>query len=237
MKCVVSIDLGTQGVRMAAYDLEGRLIGLAYRDYKTYYPAPGMAKQDPEEWWDAVRSCMREIRTEYPSISVVAIAASATSSTVLAVDPKGNPLTRAIMWMDTRAALQAEKITKTSHPLLNWCGGIVSAEWFLPKLLWIKEKQPEVYSKAHLFVEALDWLNYKLTGKWVCSRCVASCKWNYLPGEGWPGDFLTAIGLPELPDKIPANVLSVGEVIGEVRKEVALDFNCGKNIQVVQGGN
>lgn len=236
MECVISIDLGTQSIRVAAYDLEGRLINLTHKTCKTYYPAPGMAEQDPEEWWSGVKSCIREIKSQCSSIRVMAVAVSATSSTVLAVDSAGNPLTRAIMWMDTRAALQAERITKMFHPVLSWCGGVVSAEWFLPKLLWIKEKQPEVYSKAYLFVEALDWLNYKLTGRWVCSQCTASCKWNYIPGEGWPNDFLIAIGLPELPEKVPRKILPVGEVIGEVKKEVALDFGWQGSIPVVQGG-
>jgi FGGY-family pentulose kinase len=236
VKGIVSIDLGTQSARVALYDLKGRLLALAVKSYKTWYPVPGAAEQDPKEWWSAIRSGVVEVTSKYPECSVIGITASATSSTVLPVDSAGNPLARAILWMDTRATKQAEKINRIASPVLRWCGGSVSPEWFLPKLLWIKEKQPELYSEAYLIVEALDWLNYMLTGKWVASQCNASCKWNYIPGEGWPVDFVEAVGLPDLLCKIPSEVLPVGTPIGVLRKEIAADLRCKEGIPVVQGG-
>ncbi|MDI3542977.1 MAG: hypothetical protein PWP57_580 [Candidatus Atribacteria bacterium] len=233
---VLSVDLGTQSIRAALYNLKGQLLSLATEGYKTYYPAPGLAEQNPEDWWEALKLAVQKLTRECPMVSVVAIAASATSSTVLPVDCEGNPLTKAILWMDTRASKQARRISETLHPLLEWCGGTVSPEWFWPKLLWIKEERPEVYSEAYHIVEALDWLNYKLTGRWVSSQCNASCKWNYLSDKGWSNDFFEEIGVPEFMVKIPSEVLPMGTVIGKLQKETALDLKCKDGIPVVQGG-
>ncbi|WP_369018178.1 FGGY-family carbohydrate kinase [Thermatribacter velox] len=218
------------------YDIEGRLLWSSQKTYETKFPVPGWAEQNPNDWWEALRLCVREAVKMCPHISVKAIAIDATSSTVLAVGSNGEPLTNAILWMDIRASEQAKKINATNHPILSWCGKQVSPEWFLPKLLWIKEHLPEIYRKAYLIVEALDWLNYKLTGKWVASQCNASCKWNYLPGEGWSIDFLEAIGVPELVEKIPSQILPVGSVIGNIKKDVAHDIGCEESVLIVQGG-
>ncbi len=233
---VLSIDLGTQSIRAALYTFKGQLLSLATKGYETYYPAPGLAEQNPEDWWKAFKLAVQELVEKCPTISVVAIVASATSSTVLPVDCEGNALTRAILWMDTRASKQARRINETFHPLLRWCGGTVSPEWFWPKLLWIKEEQPKVYSEAYHIVEALDWLNYKLTGRWVSSQCNASCKWNYLSDKGWSTDFFEEIGVPEFMTKIPSEVLPMGTLIGKLRREAAFDLNCKEGIPVVQGG-
>ena len=112
---VLSIDLGTQSIRAALYTLKGQLLSLATKGYETYYPAPGLAEQNPEDWWKAFKLAVQELVEKCPTISVVAIVASATSSTVLPVDCEGNALTRAILWMDTRASKQARRINETFH--------------------------------------------------------------------------------------------------------------------------
>lgn len=236
MDGVIAVDVGTQSLRANLYNIEGHLLWSSQKAYETKFSAPGWAEQNPNDWWKALCSSIREIIKAYPQILVKAIAIDATSSTVLAVDSNGEPLTNAILWMDIRASEQAEKINATNHPVLSWCGKQVSPEWFLPKLLWIKEHLPEIYRNAYLIVEALDWLNYKLTGRWVASQCNASCKWNYLPGDGWSTDFLEAIGVPELVEKVPSTTLSVGSIIGNLKKEVAYDIGCGGDVLVIQGG-
>ena len=79
---VLSIDLGTQSIRAALYTLKGQLLSLATKGYETYYPAPGLAEQNPEDWWKAFKLAVQELVEKCPTISVVAIVASATSSTV-----------------------------------------------------------------------------------------------------------------------------------------------------------
>jgi len=232
----MAVDLGTQSIRIGLYDLKGRMLSEVGRKYKTYYPLPGWAEQDPRDWWKAFIGGARETMSRFPNVAILAIAVSATSSTVLPVDHEGNPLNKAIIWMDVRATEQTERINKARHPILKWCGGEVSAEWLLPKVLWFKEKRPEIYEKACLIVEAIDWFNYKLTGRWVGSQCNASCKWNYLPGEGWSKDFLEAIGLAELGQKVPSEILPVGTVIGFLEKDVAREIGCDPGIPVAQGG-
>ena len=118
--------------------------------------------------------------------------------TVLCVDEHSEPMGKAILWMDTRAKEEADRINETQHPVLRYVGGRVSPEWMLPKVLWLRNHRPAVYHKASHVVEIMDWLNFKLTGRWVLSMCTTSCEWNYSrPLGGWPIDLFEDLGVAE----------------------------------------
>lgn len=128
-----SIDLGTQGARVACFDKAGGRLAVAEQGYETRYPKPGWAEQSPKEWWQAICSCAKRVMAELPKdVKVTAVCIGATSSTVLAVDKDGNPMGDAILWMDTRSRSQCDKINATGHKALYPSGGAVSVEWMLP---------------------------------------------------------------------------------------------------------
>src|SRR5205809_724898 len=91
-------------------------------------------------------------------------------------DPRGNclafataPLDRALLWMDQRSFREAADISATGDPCLRYVSGVVSPEWMLPKALWLKRHQREVYDRTERMVECTDWLMYRLTGAWTLS--------------------------------------------------------------------
>jgi FGGY-family pentulose kinase len=235
---ILGIDFGTQGVRVAVFNANGQLMEMSFAEYPTYYPHPGWAEQDPLHWWKAFKkalaSCLEGVKE---TKRIKGLTLCATSSTVLAVDKSGNPLTKAILWMDNRAYREAERINLTKHPRLKYSGGSDSVEWMIPKALWIKKNLPAVYSKAHLLVEEQDWLNYRLTGKWVSSRCTATCKWNYADVDGgWSEDFMVSIGLEDYRVKLPVRVIPVGQPVGEITRKAAGELGLPPGITVFQGG-
>ena len=135
--------------------------------------------------------------------------------------------------MDVRAADQAKRMFETGHDSLKYNGyGMVSAECLPAKALWIKENQPELWNKATRFYECTDWLVYKLTGKYTASINCASARWYYNAEEGgYPVDFYNKIGLEDLIDKLPKDVLPMGEFVGGLTAEDFLAFPYGTEVK------
>jgi ribulokinase len=121
---------------------------------------------------------------------------------------------------------------------LKYCGGAESVEWMIPKVLWIKRNQSDVYQKAYKIIEQLDWFNYKLTGgKLATSICQAACKWNYIDGHGgWQKDFFEQIGLEDYEDILVTDVKQVGEPLGKIDHEFAEKYDLNPEMQVIEGG-
>jgi FGGY-family pentulose kinase len=236
----MGVDTGTQSVRVVVADISGNIVASDEQVYETYYPKPGWAEQKPEDWWNcfnkAVANIMQNLSVGIRH-NIEALTVCSTSSTVLAVDKDGNPLRDAIMWMDTRAVKEMETINATAHPVLQYCGGEDSVEWMIPKTLWIKNNDKNVYDKSYKVIEQLDWMNYKLCGVWATSICQAACKWNYVKCEGgWNEEFFQAIGLEDYKDKLVTDVRAVGEPLGTIDRSFAEKYDINPNMIVVQGG-
>lgn len=128
---VVGVDFGTESVRVGIFTPDGTPVVFAAEPYSTYHPRPGWAEQRPDEWWAAFVKAMRRAVAEsgVPRESIVALGADCTSCTVVVMDEQFTPLRPAIIWMDVRAAEQAQRIAASGHPMLKYNGfGNVSAE-------------------------------------------------------------------------------------------------------------
>jgi sugar (pentulose or hexulose) kinase len=192
---LLGVDVGTESVRALVVDEQGRRLAAAAAPLRTTFPQPGWAEQDPEEVWRALTAAIREATGRVDG-SIVACALATTSVTLVTADADGAPTGPAILWMDTRAAPEADEVTATAHPALWYTGGRVSAEWMLPKTLWLARHEPGRYRAAAHVVELHDWLLYRLTGHWTSSLGLAASGWTYVPGlGGWQDDLLDALGL------------------------------------------
>jgi FGGY-family pentulose kinase len=235
----LGIDVGTQSARVGVCTEEGDLLSVASKPYATSFPKPGWAEQDPSDWWrsicDATKMCLRKAAIDPSRIDGISF--DATSSTVLLVDRMGEPLSKAILWMDQRAHAEAEDIARTKHSILKYVGGQDSVEWMVPKALWLRKNSPEQFHRAWKLLEATDWVAFKLTGAVTASLCNATCKWNYAAIEGgWSTDFLDALGARELLSKWPEHVVAMGKNIGKLTKEAAASMGLPSGIPVAEGG-
>jgi len=236
----LTLDFGTESVRGALFDDAGNMVYTASREYKTYYPRPGWAEQNPEEWWEAFLWVLRNItdNSGVDSTSIVSMTVDTTSCTVLALDGKFTPLRNAIIWMDVRAFHQAGRIAQSGMDALKYNGyGSVSAEWMPSKALWLKENEPEVYYNAVHICEFQDWINYRLTGEYVGSINNTTVRWYYdSRSGGWPADFYEHIGLGDVIKKFPPDILALGKIIKKIKPHIASLTGLSKETIVVQGG-
>jgi FGGY-family pentulose kinase len=227
-------------VRVGIFALDGRPVVFAAEPYPLYHPRPGWAEQKPDEWWNSLVTAVRRALAEggVQRDDVVGIGADCTSCTVVLMDEEFRPLRPAIIWMDVRAAGQANRIAACNHWSLKYNGfGNVSAEWMPCKALWLKENEPDIYARARHVGEFIDWLTYRLTGEWVASINNTSIRWYYDREEGgWPLDFYEAIGLGDLPERFPPTLLDMGVRAGGLRADVAAELGLRAGIPVAEGG-
>lgn len=242
MGIILAIDLGTEGARVGAFTDDGVPLGSVPRTYGTTFPRSGWAEQDPDEWWRAVVDATRALlatETCRAAGPVVAVACATTASTVAVVDAHGRSLRPAILWMDSRASSQARRTAELAdrHPILAWSGGSDAAEWLLPKAMWLKENEPTTYQRADRIVESVDYLTFRLTGRWVGSQMNAVCKYNYDPlTDSYPEQLYADLGITDLRDKVPDHITPVGSVAGPVTSAAAEELGIDAGAPVAVGG-
>jgi len=236
---LMGIDFGTGGVRVGVFDREGTPVQFHAVGFDTNYPRSGWAEQDPEVWWrslvEATKGVMREggISPE----EIAGISTDATASTVMVMDAQDRHMRPAIMWMDVRASDQAQRLQETHDRALKYCGyGAVSAEWGLPKAMWVKEQEPEIWRDAKHVCDCDDWLVHRLTGEWTSSLNVASAKFFYdRNAGGWPESLLRSVGFEDFLEKFPEEIQNVGTVVGGLRKAAADELGLKEGTPVAQG--
>ena len=238
-KLFAGIDTGTQGVRIGIVDEDGTVLTAHEKKWDTEYPAPGWAEQDPNVWWEKILETFSECcgdLNDRQRKALTACAVCATSSTAVVVDKDGTPMGNAMMWMDIRSKDIAEEINQGKYERLKYCGEEVSAEWLIPKVLWIKRERRELYDSCWKIIEQLDWINYKLSGNLAASICNTTCKWNYVLEEGgFSKGYFEKIGLEDYEDKLITNVIKIGQEVGCISGKLAEKFGINPEMKIVQG--
>jgi len=236
---VLAIDAGTEAIKAGLFDLAGRRVALGAHTYRTYFPGPAWAEQDPDEWWDglvrAVRDCLAAAHV--PPAEIIGIAADATTCTLVPLGADGRIVRRPFLWMDVRAGEQARRVFATGDAALRYCLAGANAEWMPPKMLWYKEHEPHLYQQTVTLLEFTDWIAWRLTGCLTLKIDTITQRWFYhTPSGGWPHSLFAALGLEDLPEKFPAAIHRVGEIAGELLPSVAAELGLPPGLPVAACG-
>lgn len=242
MAYFLTADGGTESLRARVYDLSGTCLGSVAVPYETKFSSGARAEQDPEDWWRAFvtasRQAISEARVDPSAIEAITLAT--TSCTVVALDKDGRALRPAIIWMDVRANAEADAVLATGDPALVSNGGgrgPVSAEWMIPKALWIARNEPEIFEKAHTICEYQDFMTLRLTGERAASLNNVTLRWHYATDRGgWAKSLVEKLGLSALLDKWPRRVVAPGGVIANLSAKAAAELGLPIHVKVVQGG-
>ena len=241
MSYIIGIDGGTESLRAFVIDLQGTVLASHATAYETTFPAAAMAEQSPETWWHAIAESVKGAMTK-ASVSaedIKALAFDGTCCTVVALDADNKPLRPALLWMDVRAHMEADAVAATGDAALRVNGDSqdpVSAEWMIPKALWIKRNQPELFAASHRICEYQEYINLRLTGRYVGSLLTASIRWHYHAENGFPDSLLAQLDLAELREKWPKEMIAPGEVVGGLTAEAASHLGLKVDTPVAQGG-
>ncbi len=222
---VLGIDAGTESFRAGVYDASGSCLGFGISPNENIHRHPGWGEQNIAKWdiamVEAIRSAIHNsgVRPE----EIAGIGLDGTSCTVVFLDKNGSPLRDAIMWMDIRAAREAEEIAACGDDALDYIGHAnLSAEWFPGKVLWTKRHEREVYEKAATIFEQTDWLVYRLTGEITGNINTTTIRWFYNNRKGgFPVSLYKKIGLEDVFDKLPDRIVQIGEEAGRLSREMS----------------
>ncbi len=235
---VLAHDLGTTGNKATLYDAEGCLVGSAFYPYATEYAQPGWAEQDPDDWWQAVCGSTRAliVQAQVAKEEIACITFSAQMNGCVAVGRDGRPLRKAIIWADLRAVEQVEWLSEriSNEEVYAITGHRLSPAYTLPKMLWLRQYEPETYRVAYKFMQAKDSIVTRLTGAFVTDRSDASAMSLYdLQRDAWSQRILTAAQVQV--DKL-AEVLPSTAVAGVVTAQAAEECGLAAGTPVVIGG-
>ena len=242
MSHFLTADGGTESLRVRIYDLDGNCVASHAEAYETKFLAGARAEQNAEDWWSslvkATQICLKEANLSGDAIDTMTYAT--TCCTVVALDKNGAPLRPALMWMDIRANKEAEAVLETGDPrlVLNSNGqGPVSAEWMIPKALWLKRNEPQIFDKAVTICEYQDYLTMRLTGERCASLNNVGLRWHYDNRDGgWATGIIDKLGMSELLDKWPSRVVAPGDVVGNLNATAAAELGLTTRTKLVQGG-
>jgi len=222
---ILAVDVGTTTVKSALFHVTGKLLALEGQEYPTYFPRPGWAEQDPDDWWNTAVQVVRGVlkRSRVDPGSILGVCVSSQRETMAFLDENGRSLGRVPIWMDRRSAPQAEKIKERINPeeIYRKTGLVVDATFTATKLLWFKENQPELLKRAKVGLQPKDYIIYRLTGVTVTDHTVASRTMLFnIHSQRWDDELIRDLGLDEYADLLPESLPS-WEVAGEVTPEAA----------------
>ena len=235
-KYIIAHDLGTSGNKATLFSTEGKLIKSAVLPYDAHFFNVCCAEQDPADWWHAVCTTTRELLQGIDPEDVLAISFSAHMMGCLPVDAQGNPLRPSIIWADTRSTREAEAVAEKIDPktFFHIVGHRLSSSYTLTKIMWLKNNEPEIYEKAHCFLQAKDYIVFKLTGQMMTDYSDASGTNMFdINTFEWSKTILDAAGVDmgKLPKPMPSTTVA-GTVLPDVAKECGLSTST----KVVLGG-
>ncbi|MGB7998487.1 MAG: xylulokinase [Anaerobacillus sp.] len=167
MSYVIGIDLGTSAVKVIAVDRTGQVQAEISRSYPLHHPKSGYSEQNPEDWVDQTLSALNELTQQLPPSSIEGISFSGQMHGLVLLDQENKPLRQAILWNDTRTTEQCRAIEKLvgKKRLLEITQNPALEGFTLPKLLWVKENEPDLFAKAKVFLLPKDYVRYRLTGE------------------------------------------------------------------------
>ncbi len=237
MANLIGLDVGTTGCKAVVFDEDGALLASASREYAVDFPRPTWAEQNIEAVWVLAVESMGEAVAAAGVRDVAAIGLSVHGEAVTPVDASGRPLRPTILGMDTRTDAQNAWLRERfgARELFELTGMPIHTVNTLPKLLWLREHEPDVWAAADKFLLVEDFLIARMTGRAVISECLASRTQLYdLVAGGWASEILDALELSS--DRL-AEVVPSGTLVGRIRADLADRLGLASAPGIVTGGH
>ncbi len=234
---LIGLDLGTQGVRAMLADTEGRVLASSSCRYARINAAEGEGKEQAAyDWkqaaWQVLADLTRQAQEQLRHAQVF-LAVDGTSGTILPLDKDFQPLRTALMYNDSRAGEVVPMVHEAAKELETRLGYRMGSSFALPKILWIRENQPELFEKTRAFVHQTDYIVGTLCGRYQVTDYANALKTGYdLLEERWDENVWQALSLEKA---LFPEVVSPGEAIGNILPEAAAATGLPLTTRIVAG--
>jgi len=238
MRVYLGIDLGTGSVKALLLTENGTVLGAGSSQLTVTVPKAGYAVQSPQDWWNGTVAATRQALASCdkpPEVAAVGISGQMVGSVLM--DNAGNADDECIIWMDQRAVKQRDSIVQSlgMDAIIDKTANFPLVSLWAPKLLWLRENEPEKYENTDKVLFPKDYIKYRLTGEYDIDVTDASATILFNTAKRrWEEAFFKTLDIPF--DFVKKTVSESADVIGVVREKAALELGITKGTLVVSGG-
>lgn len=231
----VGIDLGTSAVKLLLMDGEGKIQKIVSREYPLYFPHPGWSEQKPEDWYEQVMDGMKELIAEADKSQVAGISFGGQMHGLVILDKEDQVIRPAILWNDGRTYEECDYLNNVigKEKLSEYTANISFTGFTAPKILWVKNKEPENFKRIVKIMLPKDYIAYKLTG--VNCTDVSDASGMLLmdvKNRRWSKEMCEICGISE--EMLPKLYESY-ECVGTVKPEIARELGIPETVKVAAG--
>lgn len=231
----IGIDLGTSAVKLLAMDESGIIQKVITKEYLLYFPYPGWSEQNPEDWYEQTIQGLKELAAAVDTSEIAGIGVGGQMHGLVTLDSEDRVVRPAILWNDGRTGKQTEYLNEVigKKKLSAYTANIAFAGFTAPKILWMKENEPENFEKTAKIMLPKDYITYKLSGTFCTDYSDASGMLLLdVKNKCWSSEMLDICGIKreQLPDLFESY-----EVVGMIKGEVAEVLGIPQNVKIVAG--
>ena len=235
MKYYIGIDLGTSACKFLLMDEAGAIVNVVSKEYPLEFPQPGWSQQRPEDWRKAMMEGVPELIAGVDASQIAGIGSGGQMHGLVVLDKDDNVIRPAILWNDGRTAAQVDYLNGVigKEKLSALTANIAFAGFTAPKILWMKENEPENFARIDKIMLPKDYINYVLTGVHACDYSDASGMLLLdVQNKRWSEEMLAICGVEE---KQMPKLFESYACIGTVKPEIAKALGLPQGVKVAAG--
>lgn len=231
----IGVDLGTSAVKLLLMDEKGKIEKIVSKEYPLYFPHPGWSEQKPEDWFAQSMAGIKELVSECDRSQVKGISFGGQMHGLVALDEKDEVIRPAILWNDGRTGKQTDYLNDVigKEKLSKYTENIAFAGFTAPKILWMKENEPENFARICKIMLPKDYLAYRLSGTF-CTEYSDASGMLLLDVEHkcWSREMMEICGVTE--EQLP-KLYESWEPVGCLKPEIAEELGLPADVKVIAG--
>ncbi|MCD8364911.1 MAG: xylulokinase [Clostridiales bacterium] len=231
----IGVDLGTSAVKLLLMNRDGGIENVVSREYPLCFPHPGWSEQEPEDWWTAVCGGITQLLDGFDRSQVEGISFGGQMHGLVILDENDEVIRPAILWNDGRTGKQTDYLNQVigKEKLSSYTANIAFAGFTAPKILWVRENEPESFARIAKIMLPKDYIAYKLCGVHSCDYSDASGTLLLdVKNRRWSQEMIDICGIRE--EMLP-KLFESYEVTGMVKPEIAQMFGIPETCKIAAG--
>lgn len=231
----IGVDLGTSAVKLLLMNEKGEILNITSKEYPIFFPKPGWSEQNPTDWWEKSVEGIKELTKDYDKSQVAGISFGGQMHGLVILDENDEVIRPALLWNDGRTAAETdylnEKIGKDK--LSQYTANIAFTGFTAPKILWIKNNEPDNFAKIKKIMLPKDYLAYKMTGNHCTDASDASGMLLFdVKNRCWSKEMMEICSVKE---EQLAKVYESYEAVGHLTPEAAEALGLSTDVVVAAG--
>lgn len=231
----IGIDLGTSAVKLLLMDEKGKIHNIVSKEYPLYFPHAGWSEQDPYDWYEQCISGVKELIADCDKSSVAGISFGGQMHGLVVLDENDAVIRPAILWNDGRTGKETDYLNQVigKSKLSEYTANIAFAGFTAPKILWMKENEPDNFAKIAKIMLPKDYLAYRLSGVFCTDYSDASGMLLLdVKNKCWSKEMIEICGISEA--QLP-KLFESYEVVGNLKEDVAKELGLSASVKIIAG--